>query len=202
MTDDDGKLSFHDDDLRTIGEAMVLHYERKSPRMLTPKAVLRVAELLESDAIAELNRTAGFAPATSRKPALGRWTKAAARWLEIREDNPPMLEGLVRAGYKETIKNIARKVGYKPKSERFFAVLGWKQKQAAEGHRTVGMEGLKLDKRERFDGVSEAEICETIVSRNLTYKEVVGRLPGPISGSRPRSWSRCCPRCRTATCGS
>ncbi len=180
VSDDDGKLAFHDDDLRAIGEAMVLHYERKSPRMLTPKAVLRIAELLESEQIAELNRTAGFAEETSRKPALGRWAKAATKWLQVREQNLPMLEGLVKAGYKETIKKIARKVGYKPQSEHFFAVLGWKQKQASEGHRTMGMDGLKLEKRERFDGLSEAEICETIVTQGLTYKEVVGRLPPDI----------------------
>lgn len=180
IKDDDGSVSFYDDDLRTVGEAMILHYERKSPRMLTPKAVLRVAELLENDEIAELNRTAGFADPASRKAPLGRWAKAATKWLEIREANQPMLEGLVRAGYKETIKNIARKVGYKPKSDHFFAVLGWKQKQSTEGHRTMGLEDLKLEKRERFDGLAEAEICETIVSQGLTYKEVMGRLPSDI----------------------
>ncbi|MEM9462694.1 MAG: VWA domain-containing protein [Myxococcota bacterium] len=180
VVDDDGTLAFYDDDLRAIGEAMVLHYERKSPRMLTPKAVLRIAQLLECEPVAELNRAAGFAASTSRKPALGRWAKAATRWLEIREDNPPMLEGLVRAGYKETIKTIARKVRYKPKSERFFAVLGWKQAQAAGGHRTLGLEGLTLEKRERFDGLSEAEICEIIVTRGLRYTEVVGRLPPDV----------------------
>jgi len=177
---DDGKVGFYDDDLRAIGEAMLLAYERKSPRMLTPKAVLRVAELLENDEIAELNRAAGFADAASRKAPLGRWVKAASKWLEFREDNPPMLEGLVRAGYKETIKNIARKVGYKPKSERFFAVLGWKQKQTAGGHRTLGLDGLSLEKGERLEGLSEAEICETIVSKGLSHKEVMGRLPADI----------------------
>ena len=180
VVDDDGTLAFYDDDLRAIGEAMVLHYERKSPRMLTPKAVLRIAQLLECEAVADLNRAAGFASPTSRKPALGRWAKAATRWLEIREDNPPMLEGLVRAGYKETIKTIARKVRYKPKSERFFAALGWKQTQTGSGHRTLGLEGLALEKRERFDGLSEAEICEIIVTRRLRYTEVVGRLPPEI----------------------
>ena len=86
----------------------------------------------------------------------------------------------MRAGYKETIKNIARKVGYKPASERFFAVLGWKQTQADEGHRTLGLDGLQLETRERFDDLSEAEICETIASQKLAYKEVMGRLPKDI----------------------
>ncbi len=180
VKDDDGSVAFHDDDLRRIGEAMVLHYERKSARMMTPKAVLRVAELLETPAIAELNRTAGFADVASRRPPLGRWPKVATKWLEYREHNPALLEGLVRAGYKETIKKIARKVGYKPQSERFFAVLGWKQKQAEGGHRELGLDGLVLEKSERFDGLAEAEICEAIVTQRLTYKEVMGRLPPDI----------------------
>ncbi len=180
IADDDGSVAFYDDDLRRIGEAMVLHYERKSARMMTPKAVLRVAELLEAPEIAELNRAAGFVDATSRKPALGRWPKVAAKWLAYREANPAMLEGLVKAGYKETIKKIARKVGYKPQTERFFAVLGWKQTQAEDGHRELGLEGLELHKSERFDGLSEAEICESIVTGRLTYKEAIGRLPADI----------------------
>lgn len=177
---DGDEVAFHDDDLRRIGEAMLLHYERKSARMMTPKAILRVAELLEVPQIAALNRAAGFADAAGTKAPLGRWAKAATKWLAIREKNPRMLEGLVKAGYKETIKNIARKVGYKPASEHFFAVLGWKQTQADEGHRTLGLDGLQLETRERFDDLSEAEICETIASQKLAYKEVMGRLPKDI----------------------
>ena len=101
----------------------------------------------------------------------------ATRWLRVREQNLPMLQGLVKAGFKETLKRIARKAGYKPVSQAFFEVLGWKQKQAAAGHRSVGLEGLNLVKRERFDGLSEAEICEWIELERLSYKEVVGRLP-------------------------
>ena len=180
IKDDSGDVAFHDDDLRAIGEAMLLHYKRKSPRMMTPKAVLRVAELLENDEIVTLNRAAGFGDPAGTKPLLGRWAKAATKWLQLREANPPMLQGLVRAGYKETIKNIARKVGYKPQSETFFAALGWKQTQASDGHRTMGLDGLELDKSERFDGLSEAEICEVIVTQNLSYKEVMGRLPSDV----------------------
>lgn len=177
---DDGSVAFDDDDYRAVGEAMILFYEKKSTKMLTPKAVLRVAELLESPVIAELNRIAGFSDSGSKKAPLGRWKRAATRWLAIREKNLPMLQGLVKAGYKETIKNIARKAGYKPMSQAFFEVLGWKQKQASGGHRDVGMTGLTLQKRERFDGVSEAEICEAIVTQKLSYKDVVGRLPKDI----------------------
>ncbi|MBS2017021.1 MAG: VWA domain-containing protein [Deltaproteobacteria bacterium] len=180
IKDDDGSVSFYDDDYRSVGEAMILFYEKKSTKMLTPKSVLRVAELLENPTIAELNKIAGFSEAGATKAPLGRWKRAAQRWLAVREKNLPMLQGLVKAGYKETIKNIARKSGYKPESQAFFEVLGWKQKQASGGHRSVGMSGLNLQKRDRFDGVSEAEICEAIVEQRLSYKDVVGRLPKDV----------------------
>jgi len=174
---DGGEVAFYDDDYRAIGEAMLLHYERKSTRMLTPKAVLRVAEMLETNEIAAMNKRAGFGDPASRKAPIGRWKRAATKWLQLREKNPAMLEGLVKAGFKETIKKIARKCGYKPESDKFFAILGWKQKQSAAGHRTVGLTALKLEKRDRFDGLSEAEICEAIVEQRLSYKDAVGRLP-------------------------
>jgi hypothetical protein len=181
VRDEDGSVAFHDDDYRAVGEAMLLRYEVRdkadSHRMMTPKGVLRVAKLLEVPGIAELNRAAGFAGPDSRKPPLGRWPSAARQWLAHRERNLPLLEGLVRGGYKETIKRLARKCAYRPESERFFEILGWPQKQAAGGHRTLGLDGLRLRRSERFDGLGEAEICERIVAGRLSYREVVGRLP-------------------------
>lgn len=178
--DDDGSVAFYDDDHRRIGEAMVLWYQKKSARMLTPKAVLRIAELLETPEIAALNRKAGFGDPAARRAPLGRWAKTAARWLAVREANRAMLDGLVRAGYKATIKNLARKIGYKPQAPEFFATLGWKQTQAADGRRAIGLDNARLAKSERFDGLSEAEICETIVAQRLRYKDAVGRLPADV----------------------
>lgn len=177
IKDERGEVAFHDDDLRQIGEAMLLFYDRKSTKMMTPKSVLRVGELLETPAIAELNRAAGFGDPAATGAPLGRWAKAAAKWIAFREKNPRMLSGLVKAGYKETIKKLARKVGYKPETQAFFEILGWKQKQSEGGHREVGLSDLKLEKRGKFDDLSEAEICEAVVEQKLSYKEVVGRLP-------------------------
>ncbi len=180
VRDDDGSIAFRDDDYREVGEAMILHYDKGSVRMMSPKAVLRVALLLETPEIAGLNRAAGFADPAGRKPPLGRWPSAARQWLAYREENVPLLEGLVKAGYKETIKQLARKCGYRPRTERFFELLGWAQKQAGTGHRRLGLDGLVLARRQRFDGLSEEEICERIAAERLSYKEVVGRLPAGL----------------------
>ena len=177
VKEDDGSVAFYDDDLRQLGEAMLLFYEKKSTRMMTPKAVLRVAQLLETPEIAALNRKAGFGDPASKKPPLGRWKRAAQKWLGVRENNSAMLKGLVKAGFKETIKDLSRKAGYKPAAQSYFEILGWKQKQAEGGHRTVGLGKLNIEKQERFDGLSEAEICEAIETQRLSYKDVVGRLP-------------------------
>lgn len=178
--EDDGEVAFHDDDYREIGEAVILYYEKGSKKMLPPKSILRVAELLENPKIAELNREAGFASPDSKKPPLGRWKSAARQWLRRRELNFPLLQGLVRAGMKETIKKMARKCGYKPLNQSFFEVLGWAQKKDSQGHRQIGLEKLKLQKRERFDELDEEQICERIVAENLSYKDVVGRLPAHL----------------------
>ena len=172
-----GQVEFYDDDFRAVGEAMLLHYSTEADRSLSPKGVLRVAELLQTPQIAALNRRAGFGNQASAKAPLGRWPQAAQAWLRMREGNLPLLHGLIKAGYKELLKKLARKCGYKPESQAFFELLGWPQKQAPGGHRSIGMSGLNLQKRERFDGFSEAEICEWIVRDKLSFKDVVGRLP-------------------------
>jgi hypothetical protein len=179
VRDEDGSVAFFDDDYREVGEAMILRYPsgKTNGAAMTPKGVLRVGLLLEEPRIVALNRAAGFADPAGSKPPLGRWPSAARQWLGHRERNIWLLEGLVKTGYKETIKKLVRKCGYRPESERFFEILGWPQKQSPAGHRQIGLDGLNLRKRERFDGLSEVEICEKIVAERLSYKETVGRLP-------------------------
>lgn len=110
--------------LRSAGQDLVL-LDDHSHRTFTPRRVLRVAELLETREIAVLNREAfGI---TTGKPPLGRWKRAARHWLRSRETSPRLAE-LVQRGWKETIKAIARKCGYRPLDARFFEVLGWKQR--------------------------------------------------------------------------
>jgi len=123
-----------------------------------------------------MNRTLNFGSPHKRKPFVGRYYNAVTDWLEFRETNISLLEGLKKSGYSKTVQSLARMVGYKPKSKRFFEVLGWKQKQSAEGHRTIGLTDLQIRKLS-FDDLSEKEICETIVAEKLGWKQVMGMLP-------------------------
>jgi hypothetical protein len=170
---------FHDDDYRDIGEAMIKLYEKGSNRMMNPKLIQRVGEVLSLPGVVTMNRTLSFGNPHKRKPFVGRYYNAVTDWLDFREANLSLLEGLKKSGYSKTVQSLARMVGYKPKSKRFFEVLGWKQKQAAEGHRTIGLTDLQIRKLS-FDGMSEKEICETIVAEKLGWKQVMGMLPKKV----------------------
>jgi hypothetical protein len=176
-----GELLFFDDDHRAVGEAMCL-IRRKDKKDLNPKLLLRVGELLRLPQIAALNRELGFGRSARTAP-MGRYTKAVTRWLRHRERNLPMLEGLVKAGYRTTVMQLARQVGYKPETERFFEVLRWKQKQAPDGRRDVAI-GAEVAAAESWDGMSEAEVCQRIIDTRPDYKRVVGLLPRELGLTR------------------
>lgn len=176
-----GKVLFYDDDLRAVAEAMLL-LTRKDGRDFNPKLLLRVGELLALPAIAAINVELGFARA-ARNPFLGRWPKVVEKWLAYRERNPKMLEGLVRAGFRTTVMKLAQKVGYKPQSPRFFEILRWKQKQAADGRRTLAI-GANVAAAESWEHLKEAEICARIVQTRPDFKRIVGLLPPRVGLTR------------------
>lgn len=171
---DDGGVLFFDDDHRDVGEAMCL-LVKGDKKDLNPKLLLRVGEVLEQPSVAAINRELGFGKSL-RAPALGRWPKAVEKWLRYRERNPRMLQGLVKAGFRTTVIELARRVGYKPESEQFFQTLRWKQKQAKDGRRGVAI-GMVVKAAESWAGLTEAEICERIVATKPDLKRLVGLLP-------------------------
>lgn len=177
---DNGAVAFFDDDYRDVGEAMALHIDKQ--KSLDAKRLLRVHEVLTLPAIAEINRELGFGR-SARRPFLGRWPTAVEKWLSYRERNPKLLGGLVREGYKETVKALARRVGYKPVSEKFYDVLRWKQTQAKDGRRALAI-GKAVKQAESWEGLTEAEICERIVSRKIGYKVITGLLPASVGLTR------------------
>lgn len=177
---DAGEIIFHDEDYRDVGEAMVLLQERGKD--LNPKLILRVWEILTLPEVAALNRELGFGK-SARKPFLGRWSKVVEKWMRYREENPKMLEGLVKAGFRNTVMALARRIGYKPNSDRFFDVLRWKQKQSKDGRRTMSI-GKAVKKAESWEDLIELEICNRIIRDRPNWKRIVGLLPKKVGITR------------------
>ncbi len=178
---DGGKIAFYDEDYRDVGEAMVLTH-RRDGKDLNPKLLLRVRDLLQLPGVAAINRELGFGH-SARRPFLGRWSKAVEKWLQFREENPKLLDGLVRAGFKSTVKDLARAVGYRPQTPKFFEALGWTQDQARDGRRSI-LVGVELARGETWEALTEAQICEKIVAEKPDWKRVVGLLPRQLGVTR------------------
>ena len=175
------KVAFHDDDFRNVGEAMMLLHT-KDGKDFNPKLLLRIYDVLTLPGVAAINRELGFGK-SARRPFLGRWDKAVEKWLQHREDNPKLLEGLVKAGFRQTVMDLARRVGYKPQTPRFFEILRWKQAQAKDGRRNLAI-GQALAAADTWDGLSEEQICERIVKERPNYKRIVGMVPKGVGITR------------------
>lgn len=171
---DGNKVAFHDEDYRAIGEAMCL-LTNKDGKDFDPKLLLRIREVLELDQIAEMNRELGFGR-SAREKFLGRWPEAVEKWLRYREENPRMLEGLVKAGWRRSVMDLASMIGFKPETPKFYQVLRWKQKQSSDGRRQVAI-GMEVSKAESWEGLSEKDICQRIVTQKPNYKRIIGLLP-------------------------
>jgi hypothetical protein len=177
---DGGEVIFNDDDYRNVGEAMMLLQEKGKD--LNPKLLLRIWEVLTLPEVAAINRELGFGK-SAKHPFLGRWPKAVEKWLRFREENPKMLAGLVKAGFRTTVMALARRIGYKPTSDKFFEALRWKQKQAGDGRRAMAI-GKAVKAAESWEGLNEAQICERIEKTKPNWKRIVGLLPSTVGVTR------------------
>jgi len=178
---ENGAVVFFDDDHRSVGEAMCL-IRRSDGKDLNPKLLIRIHDLLRLPGIAQINRELGF-KASPKNAALGRWPQAVTRWLRHRERNTRMLDGLVRAGFKSSVAALSRRTHYKPESNIFFRTLRWKQKQAADGRRSVAI-GDAVSAAESWEGMSEADVCRRIVETKPNWKRLVGLLPAGVGVTR------------------
>jgi len=173
---EDGEVPFYDNDYRAVGEAMCL-IRRKDKNDISPKLLLRVGQLLNLPAIAEINRELGFAN-SPRNPHLGRYKMAVEKWLRYREDNLPMLKGLVKAGFTSTVQKLAQSIRYKPSSAKFFETLNWTQRQSPDGHREIAIgEDFRGDS---WTGMGEKEICELITQDCPNWKRIIGMVPPEV----------------------
>lgn len=176
---ENGEILFRDEDFRNVGEAMCLIRAKVD---MNPKLLLRIGDVLSLKEVAEINRELGFGN-SARNPALGRYYKVVEKWLRFREENLPMLEGLVKAGFRTTVMKLARRVGYKPTSDKFFEVLRWKQVQAKDGRRDVAI-GKKVKKAESWAGKTEQQVCELITEKKPGWKRIMGLLPKEVGMTR------------------
>ncbi len=174
---DGGKVAFYDDDFRDVGEAMML-IQRKGNKDPIPKLLLRIHDLLSLPEVAQINRELGFGN-SARKPFLGRWPELVEKWLRHREQNPKILEGLMKSGFRRTVMALAQRVGYKPESPKFYEILRWKQIQSADGRRTMAI-GKAVEARESWEGFTEEQVCEKIVATKPGYKVLVALLPKSV----------------------
>lgn len=178
---EDGKVVFYDEDYRDIGEAMLL-LTKKDGNDFNPKLILRIEDVLKLPEIAAINKELGFyRGAKNFFPR--RYDKVVTKWLLYREQNPKMLEGLVKAGFRTSVMELAHRVHYKPETPRFFEILRWKQDQAKDGRRTMAI-GKAVAEAETWKDLTEREICERIVKDKPDFKRVVGLLPAKIGLTR------------------
>lgn len=178
---DAGKIAFHDEDYRDVGEAMILTV-RKDDRFLKAKELIRIHDLLCLPQIAAINRELGFGK-SAKRPFLGRWNTAVEKWIRYREENPKLLEGLVKAGFKQSITDLCRMVGYKPMSPKFFETLRWKQAQAKDGRRTLAI-GKEWAAAETWAGQTEEQVCERISKMKPSWKVIVSMVPKEVGITR------------------
>lgn len=178
---EDGQVLFYDDDFRDVGEAMML-LRRKDNKDLNPKMLLRVHDVLALPQVIAVNKDLGFGH-SGRKPFLGRWTRATEKWLRYREENIPLLQGLVKAGYRRTVMELARRCGFKPETQQFFELLRWKQVQAKDGRRTIAI-GQEVTKAEDWSKLTEEEICHKILHDRPSYKRVIRLVPQKVGLTR------------------
>lgn len=171
---DQGEVQFFDENYRDIGEAMALAY-KEGERGLDAKLLLRVHDVLVMDSIASINRELGFGKSL-RKPTLGRWKLVTDKWLRFREENPKLLQGLVKSGFRITVCRLAQLINYKPTSPYFFKALRWKQQQSKQGHRALAI-GDALTAAETWAGFSEEEICKKIMAEKPNFKRLISLIP-------------------------
>lgn len=174
----DGDETFQDDDYRAVGEAMCLLRAKTAGDVFNPKILLRIGQILEVPQVAEINRKLGFGQSQRRSP-MGRYLKVLEKWLQNIETNQKVLEVLVSKGFRTSIMQICRKVGYKPQSDRFFYTLRWKQKQAADGRRELAV-GKDVAPVDSWAVLTEKQVCEKLIEDKPSWKVAASKIPPGI----------------------
>jgi len=173
------KILFHDENYRDVGEALMLA-TAPAGHFFNAKMVLSVREVLRVPAVAVVNRAFGFTQSDREAAGEVRWRYVARRWLRYRERNLPMLEGLVKSGWRRSVLDLASAAAYRPESPVFYRALRWEQDQAEDGRRRIAI-GEKVAAAETWQGLDEQAVCERIAKgREGNWKRIVGLLPPEV----------------------
>lgn len=187
----DGKVAFRDDDFRDVGEAMLLlkddnkkgQGKKVEAKDLNPKLILRVRDVLALPEVIAINKKLGFSVSPANKPIFGRYEKTVAKWLKYREENPKLFAGLIKSGFRQSVMDLSRRIGYKPETPQFFDTLRWKQVQSKEGHRTIAI-GKAVKAADTWEKLTEPQVCEKIVQEKPSWKVIVAKVPSKVGITR------------------
>lgn len=177
---ENGEIAFFDDDFRDVGEAMCLTYE-KGKDGFDPKLLLRVRDVLMLPGVDAINRELGFT--RGRHPTLGRWVRMVNKWLAFREDNPKLLESAVKAGWTRSICRLAIAARYKPKTEKFFQILKWKQSQSKD-HASRTLAIGETHRGDSWEDKNEVAICALIEKEKPNWKVITSKVPVDVGITR------------------
>lgn len=144
---------------REVGQAAFLR--------LDPKLALRVLRL------SGMKFKWGDKPEASHQSL--RLKRAARAYLKYREANTQLLEGAVKAGFTNTIVSMYRSVHMAP-SAKAASILRWKQKPGYPGFAAdIGASIYS------FDGMSDVEIANHIISARLSPLTALGSLRSKVT---------------------
>ncbi len=99
---------------------------------------------------------------------------ALIKYLRYREENEAYLRSIVKAGFKEHIKNLYRLLGIYP-SDKTASILRWKQRGKT----------LVLDKPiSLFDGLTPSQVAKKIVDDNISFQLAISQISNmtPVIG--------------------
>ena len=148
---------FNKPNLRAVSQAAL--------QDMDPKLVTRVMELANTKMKVGSKRDSATHFSRSLKTAV-------KKYLKFREENPRALEGIRKAGFSNTVKNIYRNVHVSPSVEAA-GMLNWPQKDG----RQITVKKDLFD----FSGMTDLQIAHKIRENKLPPQGALGALPGKIS---------------------
>jgi len=150
-------------------------YKKPNWRMISQAALCRLDPKLTMRVVRIANSKMKFGSKAEATHFSKHLKTALCKYLRYREANPKLLEGVRKAGLKNTVETLYRIARIAPSPEAV-RILGWKQKPGFPGSE------VELKKTPfNFEGMSDLEIAQKIQGERLPPTGVLGALPRSIS---------------------